>query len=475
MFHDYANDQEDVNVQGSGDDDVNEGDGDVAEVNQTEQAIIADKPKRIRKKRKAANGAGGSGLPPKKLREDHGIYGIGVGTGGKSVDVLQSLLEGITLPVEVGVAAAATMPFVTSSVTPDSISGTDDEVTYVIRSSMPPPPVLIAAIATTITVGVTFAPVHGSDAGQVQPGIFRDSSSPSVILLNAQETDSMEKLMRQYLKEVVLRHGVPVSIISERDIKFSSYFWKSLNEALGTQLDMSMTYHPQTDGQNLAKEERLLIDMNSPRAIKPSVKSTFTRSNLKEVFRRMNHFLLDEIQIDDKLHFIKEPVKIMDREVKRLKQSRIPIVKLMSVATIEMKGLVGTERMIFNIDASIKHSYSNDDTCFSIDVIDKILEEDFDALLDEGSKILYSIKGTILKEKLFSKFEEFMAMTANENSESESDTEEPPFKKITIITDYKIKISLEEPPMDLELKPLPDNLEYVFLKEPVDPFLTDLT
>ncbi|GKF35065.1 putative reverse transcriptase domain-containing protein [Tanacetum coccineum] len=64
------------------------------------------------------------------------------------------------------------------------------------------------------------------------------------------ETDSMEKLMRQYLKEVVLRHGVPVSIISERDIKFSSYFWKSLNEALGTQLDMSMTYHPQTDGQS---------------------------------------------------------------------------------------------------------------------------------------------------------------------------------------------------------------------------------
>ncbi|GKG36387.1 hypothetical protein Tco_0444065, partial [Tanacetum coccineum] len=52
---------------------------------------------------------------------------------------------------------------------------------------------------------------------------------------------------------------------------------------------------------------------------------------------------------------------------------------------------VGTERMIFNIDSSMKHSYSNDDTCFSIDVINEILEEDFDALLDEGSKILYSI------------------------------------------------------------------------------------
>ncbi|GJY39036.1 reverse transcriptase domain-containing protein [Tanacetum coccineum] len=53
---------------------------------------------------------------------------------------------------------------------------------------------------------------------------------------------------------------------------------------------------------------------------------------------------------------------------------------------------VGTERMIFNIDYAMKHSYSNDDTCFSIDVIDEIIEEDFDALLDEGSKILYSIE-----------------------------------------------------------------------------------
>ncbi|GJR17552.1 reverse transcriptase domain-containing protein [Tanacetum coccineum] len=127
---------------------------------------------------------------------------------------------------------------------------------------------------------------------------------------------------------------------------------------------------------------------------------------------------------------------------------------------------VGIERMIFNIDSAMKHSYSNDDTCFSIDVIDEILEEDFDALLDEGSKILHSIEGTLLEEEIFSEFDEFMAMTADENSESESDTEEPPFEKITINTDYKIKTSLEEPPTDLELKPLPDNLEYVFLEEP---------
>ncbi|GKD09466.1 reverse transcriptase domain-containing protein [Tanacetum coccineum] len=127
---------------------------------------------------------------------------------------------------------------------------------------------------------------------------------------------------------------------------------------------------------------------------------------------------------------------------------------------------VGTERMIFNIDSEMKHSYSNDDTCFSIDVIDEILEEDFDALLDEGSKILHSIERTLLKEEIFAEFDEFMAMTADENSDSESDTEDSPFEKITINTDYKIKTSLEEPPTDLELKPLPDNLEYVFLEEP---------
>ncbi|GJY88274.1 reverse transcriptase domain-containing protein [Tanacetum coccineum] len=57
-------------------------------------------------------------------------------------------------------------------------------------------------------------------------------------------------------------------------------------------------------------------------------------------------------------------------------------------------------------------------------------------------------------------------MAENENYDSKSDEEESKFEKITINTDYKIKTSLEEPPTDLELKPLPGNLEYVFLEEP---------
>nr|GEV04892.1 retrovirus-related Pol polyprotein from transposon 17.6 [Tanacetum cinerariifolium] len=101
-----------------------------------------------------------------------------------------------------------------------------------------------------------------------------------------------------------------------------------------------------------------------------------------------------------------------------------------------------------------------------LETANEFTKEDFDALLDKGSKILLSIEGTILEEKLFAEFDEFIAMIAKENSESESDTEEPPLEKITFNTDYKIKTSLEEPPMDIELKPLPDNLEYAFFEEP---------
>ncbi|GJY32534.1 putative reverse transcriptase domain-containing protein [Tanacetum coccineum] len=64
------------------------------------------------------------------------------------------------------------------------------------------------------------------------------------------ENDSIEKLTRQYLKKVVTRHGVPVSIISDRDGRFTSHYWQTLQKALVTQLDMSTTYHPQTDGQS---------------------------------------------------------------------------------------------------------------------------------------------------------------------------------------------------------------------------------
>ncbi|GKC61311.1 putative reverse transcriptase domain-containing protein [Tanacetum coccineum] len=60
----------------------------------------------------------------------------------------------------------------------------------------------------------------------------------------------MERLARFYLNEIVARHGVPISIISDHDSRFTSRFWQSMQEALGARLDMSTAYHPQTDGQS---------------------------------------------------------------------------------------------------------------------------------------------------------------------------------------------------------------------------------
>ncbi|GKA22553.1 putative reverse transcriptase domain-containing protein [Tanacetum coccineum] len=266
-----------------------------------------------------------------------------------------------------------------------------------------------------------------TSSGQDAIWVIVDRLTKSAHFLPMKETDSMEKLMIQYLKEIVSRHDVQVSIIYDRDSKFTSHLWKSLNKALGTQLDMSMAYHPQTDGQSERTIQTLedmlracVIDFRkgldrhlplaevgdaqltgleiihettekiiqikkriqaardrkksytnrrrkplefqdgdkvmlkvspwkgvirfgkrgklNPRYIGPfkilakvgtvayrlelpekliRVHSTFHVSNLKKCFSdEPLAILLDEIQINDKLNFIEEPIEIMDREVK---------------------------------------------------------------------------------------------------------------------------------------------------------------
>ncbi|GJY38098.1 putative reverse transcriptase domain-containing protein [Tanacetum coccineum] len=238
------------------------------------------------------------------------------------------------------------------------------------------------------------------------------------------ETDTMEKLMRQYLKEVVLRHGVPVSIISDRDNKFTSHFWKSLNEAL--EFSYNNNHHTsikaapfealygrkfrspvcwaevgdvQLTGPEIVREttekiiqikhrlqascdrqrsyddkrrkplefqvgDKVMLKVSpwkgvirfgkrrklNPRYIRPfkilakvgtvayrlelpekliRVHSTFHVSNLKKCLSDEPLTIqLDEIHVDDKLNFIKEPVEVMDHEVKCLNQIYIPIVKV---------------------------------------------------------------------------------------------------------------------------------------------------
>ncbi|GJS91316.1 putative reverse transcriptase domain-containing protein [Tanacetum coccineum] len=164
-------------------------------------------------------------------------------------------------------------------------------------------PNMKAEIATYVSKCLTCAKVKaeyqkpsGLVHGQDTIWVIVDRLTKSAHFLPMREDDSLEKLTRQYLKEVVSRHKVSISIISDRDSRFTSHFWQSLHRAL----DQLSRVH-----------------------------STFHVSNLKKCLSDETLAIpLDEIQIDEKLHFIEEPVEIMDREVKRLKQSRIPTVKV---------------------------------------------------------------------------------------------------------------------------------------------------
>ncbi|GJW97344.1 putative reverse transcriptase domain-containing protein [Tanacetum coccineum] len=80
--------------------------------------------------------------------------------------------------------------------------------------------------------------------------VIMDRLSKSAHFLPMHEDYKMDRLARLYLNEIVARHGVPISIISDHDSRFTSRFWQSMQEELGTHLDMSTAYHAQTDGQS---------------------------------------------------------------------------------------------------------------------------------------------------------------------------------------------------------------------------------
>ncbi|GKF62075.1 putative reverse transcriptase domain-containing protein, partial [Tanacetum coccineum] len=80
--------------------------------------------------------------------------------------------------------------------------------------------------------------------------VIVDRLAKSAHFLPIREDYKTKKLARIYINKIIARHGVPVSIISDRDGRFVSHLWKALQKALGTRLNMSMAYHPQTDGQS---------------------------------------------------------------------------------------------------------------------------------------------------------------------------------------------------------------------------------
>ncbi|KAD4888044.1 hypothetical protein E3N88_20117 [Mikania micrantha] len=80
--------------------------------------------------------------------------------------------------------------------------------------------------------------------------VIVDRLTKAAHFLPIRESYSVEELARIYINEIVCRHGLPLNIISNRDGHFISHFWKSLQSSLGTQLNLSTAYHPQTDGQS---------------------------------------------------------------------------------------------------------------------------------------------------------------------------------------------------------------------------------
>ncbi|GJW97367.1 putative reverse transcriptase domain-containing protein [Tanacetum coccineum] len=228
--------------------------------------------------------------------------------------------------------------------------------------------------------------------------VIVDRLTKSLIFIPMRETDPMEKLARMYLKDVVTRQGIPVSIICDRDPRFASNFWRSLQKALGTNLDMSTAYHPQTNGQSKRTIQTLedmlracvidfgkgwvnhlpLVEFSHNNSYHASIKAASfealygrkccspvcwaeikqriqaardRQKSYPDLKRKPMEFQvgdkvmlkvlekkcyadepltvpLDGLHIGDKLHFVEELVEIMDREVKRLKQIRIPIIKV---------------------------------------------------------------------------------------------------------------------------------------------------
>nr|GEV57031.1 hypothetical protein [Tanacetum cinerariifolium] len=201
--------------------------------------------------------------------------------------------------------------------------------------------------------------------------VIVDRLTKSAHFLPMREDYKMDRLARLYLNEIVARHGVPISIISDRDSHFTSRFWQSMQEALGTQLDMKSDVR-QLCGLRLGKRRKpldfgvgdyVLLKVSpwkgvvrfgkkgklAPRFVGPfeiiekvglvayrldlleefnGVHDMFHVSNLKRCLAEPTlQVPLYEIRVDAKLNFVKERVEILEREFKKLKRSRIAIVK----------------------------------------------------------------------------------------------------------------------------------------------------
>ncbi|GKD21447.1 putative reverse transcriptase domain-containing protein, partial [Tanacetum coccineum] len=264
-------------------------------------------------------------------------------------------------------------------------------------------PNMKADIATYVSKCLTCAKVkveHQRPSGYDTIWVIVDRLTKSAIFKLKRETDSMEKLARMYLKEVVTRHGIPISIICDCDPRFASNLWRSLQKALGANLDIiefsyNNSYHASIKaapfkalyGQKcrspvcwaevgqvyLTSLEMIQDTTEKVLQIKQRMQAAHDRQkSYTDLKRKPTEFQvgdrvmlkvspwkgvvrfgklgklnpryvgpfkkcysdeplvvpLEGLHVDDKLHFVEEPLEIMDREIKWLKQSRILIIKV---------------------------------------------------------------------------------------------------------------------------------------------------
>jgi IS30 family transposase len=90
--------------------------------------------------------------------------------------------------------------------------------------------------------------------------VIVDRLTKSAHFLAVNQKDSGEKLINLYVQDIVSKHGVPKTIVSDRGSVFTSAFWMQLHEALGSKLDFSTAYHPQT-GDQTERTNQILEDM----------------------------------------------------------------------------------------------------------------------------------------------------------------------------------------------------------------------
>ncbi|GJU08808.1 putative reverse transcriptase domain-containing protein [Tanacetum coccineum] len=231
---------------------------------------------------------------------------------------------------------------------------------------------------------VTKLPRTSSGHGTIW--VIMDRLTKSTHFLPMREDYKMERLARLYLNEIVARHGVPISIISDHDSRFTSRFWQSMQEALGTLLDMSMAYNPQTDSHS-ERTIQTLEDMlrasvyysngSWDKCLTPiieveveNVKYDRLNRDRKPLEFSVGDYVLLKVSLwkgvvrfekkrklaprfvgpleiikkvgfvayrkclwmrypsDAKLNFVEEPVENLEREFKKLKRSRIAIIKV---------------------------------------------------------------------------------------------------------------------------------------------------